>query len=124
MKKSDLQLIRNDINAALESVGKKHGLTLHAGNCSYGENNCSFKLECQVEGAATKEESAFTEMASFYGLKADDLGRVFSMGGDLYKICGLSARSRKYPILCEKSANGKIYKFRDADVARHLKTAA
>lgn len=90
--------LRKDIDAALASVGVKHGMILKAGSCSYGENNFSYKLNGQVEGGLSKEAEYFQNGAYMVGLTAADLGLEFIFRSETYIITGMKARGGKITI--------------------------
>jgi hypothetical protein len=60
--------------------------------------------------AITEESESFRSNAKLLGLEPDDLGKEFTFRGQLYTICGLKPKSRKYPVIA-RSDNGKDYKF-------------
>jgi hypothetical protein len=111
---SVLKDLRDDINAALESVGAKYNVKLTAGNVSYTADNATFKLQAasisESGDVLTKEASDFKVFAASYGLKPEDLGKPFTTGTGTYTIVGLRSRSYKMPII-GKNSNGKMFKF-------------
>lgn len=72
----------------------------------------------QVEGNATKDQ--FALFAPTFGLVADDFGRQFSFGKNLYKIVGCSPKSFKFPVLAARIPDGKTFKFKVDDVKKTL----
>jgi len=110
--------IRNKLDEVLALVAddlkEELGVTVALRNGSYNSANITFKLECaeiNADGVAqTKEVSDFRRYAYRLGLDPKDLGREFRAGGQLFEICGLKPRSRRYPILGKNKA-GKVYKF-------------
>jgi len=59
----------------------------------------------------TREAQDYKRFASAMGFDADTLGRELTWGGDAYTIAGLSIKSTKYPLLCRRVKDGKMYKF-------------
>jgi hypothetical protein len=103
----ELKLLATEIEEAVQSVAKKHGIQIKRGRGVYGGSNASLKLELAVVGkggqAQTREAEDFKRYASVYGLKAENLGAEFTdFDGEVYTITGLKPRSRKYPILVER----------------------
>lgn len=100
--------LREDINAALAAVAEKHGLHIHAGNCTYNPTSCMFKLECaeRAEDGRILDKSAqmFLLYAADYGLKPEWLGRKFKNGPNTYQLTGLNPRKGR-PVLATKDGN-------------------
>lgn len=110
--KTDLNTLRDEMNAALSQIAEKHGLTLHAGNIRYegSGDRCTVKVTAERAGAESKEAVAFREQIRFYSeaMSADDLGKTFRLHGTAYRIEGLKTRARKRPILIRDVANDKL----------------
>lgn len=109
MTKQTVQAIRDDVNAALAAVARKHGVTIHAGNCTYDANAATFKLVCSTVSdsgrALTPQASAYQRVAGFYGLVP--LFSTVRIGVDEYTVVGWNARKRSKPVLVER--NGLTY---------------
>lgn len=122
LTRSNLRMIKAEINEALEAVGEKYGLDIKVGGGNFTAANA--KLNCMIatkgEGGAvnTREAEDFKRMAFRYGLKPEDFGRTFTEGGKVYKIVGCKPKSYQYPILCEQG--GKTYKLPADRVVRGL----
>jgi len=121
--RTTVRLLRDDLDAALQTVAKKYGISIQTGNARFSSENVTFKLEAAVVSesgvAVTNEASEFKRYAALLGLDEDDLGKSFSYRGQPYEIVGAKLSSRKYPILV-KNRNGKVYKFMVADVREAL----
>lgn len=118
MNRNQVKVLRDVIQKALNdtTIGKDLNVNMVVGNASYGEDNCTFKLEVAdiVNGkAVSKTASDFKIYAPSVGLKATDLGRKFTnpYNGKVFEIVGYKARGRKYPILANDIATGQRYKF-------------
>lgn len=120
------RLLRDRIEQALAPLGQELGIKFNAGNASFNPSNVTFKLEAAITNAdgsvETKEATDFKQLASLYGLKADDYGKPFSTFNGTYNICGLARKSHKFPILA-KNAKGKVYKFAVEQVKLGLEKA-
>lgn len=125
-QKKNLDLLREEINAALAAVGAKHGVTLTAGSCRYEADggSATFKLgvaRVNADGTVdSPERTAFLMNADLYGLKASDLGAVFAMGGHRYEVTGLATRRSKKPVIIRETDSGKTYVIAAEAVKRHL----
>lgn len=111
-----LKLLRGDIDAALQTVAAKHGITLKMGNATYARDGSYFlgKVEGGVVRngqAMTKEASAFEQYAEMYGLKDVKLGDTFKAGGISYKITGLKTTRTGKPVMAQKVGTDSHYVF-------------
>lgn len=119
----EIDPIRQEINAALQTVATKYGITIKAGNASYNDESVQFKLVCTTMGengeVETKEAKDFKAYAPMYGLQREDLGKEFTSGRDRFMITGLKPRSRNC-IIAKKLGTTQSYKFDPENVKRFL----
>jgi hypothetical protein len=116
MNRETVKNIRIAMEIALGAVENEFGVFVKVGRASFTDSNCNFKVEiADIDSESgevlSKEAEDFKLRAHQYGLKADDLGREFSFGGDTFKITGLAPRRPKYPVIGMNVDNGKPYKF-------------
>lgn len=118
MTKELIREIRDDVNAALAEVARKHGLAIHAGNASFDTNAATFKLVCSTVAedgkAMTPEASAYQQVAGMFGWVP--LFSTISIGRDEYTVVGYNSRARKQPVIVER--NGKRFKVGESLVIR------
>lgn len=94
MDKDSLKVLRNDINAALAAVAKKHNLsTLKATSCKYMESSCEFKLEAVQAGGLTKEAARYVANQVVFGLPP--LHTKVTMNHKVYRTVGLNTTGTK-----------------------------
>ena len=78
--KGNLQTLRVDMDKALQSVAKKYGITIKAGNASFSGNECTFKVKLNTKGTdgtvITKEAKDFDR---YKGLHAIQNGKGFTI---------------------------------------------
>jgi len=109
-----LKTLREEINAALAEVAKKHGLTIAAGNASYDPSGtATFKLNIAAIAdngkAITPEAVRFSQFATMIGLAPEHLGREFTHGAFTYSITGLKPDIYgKMPIIVERKGGGSF----------------
>ena len=101
--KKNLEVLRNDMNAALAAVAEKHGVTLHAGNATFMGETVTFKLEAVVldkdGNVQTKESVALKQhYPEYVGKKVK-----FSKGNGI--VIGVNTRARKNPFLVKVGKN-------------------
>jgi len=123
-------LVLNAIEEALTTVSDRFDIAIRMDGYQYDTAGRYFKpkLLVAVKGETGEFESpaaiAFNANAAFYGLKPEDLGRVFSQHGTAYKITGLAPNASRYPILAERVHDGKGFKFTADGVKDSLERAA
>ena len=112
--KSKVQQLREDMNKALAAVGKKHGVTITAGNARFDDLSVTFKTEAKVNSVAGGKpvaQAEFERNARLVGLDPKDFGRVFiGASGVKFTVSGVKPRNRKYPVIAT-NARGVAYKF-------------
>ena len=116
--------IREEIDLALEGVGKKYNIDIHAGSCRFSEIEMSYKLKVQVKDVAAVEEKNAKEWArscEIRGFAVEDLGKTFMSRGSEYEITGLELGRRKYDLKAKKLDNGKEYLFASEQIAKKFK---
>lgn len=127
MDKQRANEIRTIAQATLDALGTEIGMKISIKNGTFDAGQITFKVEFAEIGesgmAETKEVTDFRNYASSYGLKADDLGRQFTMRGESFEVCGLKPRARKMPILAKRT-DGRTFKFAADDVKRLLEAGA
>lgn len=119
-----LRALREDINAALTTVGKKHGVNLAAANASFTSDSATFKLQVAWVGKgkggkvqSTEErtiaqaEKDWEQQAKLWGFNPKMLGKTIKSNGKTYTIKGLMPRRRAYPILAQ-GTDGKLTLFK------------
>jgi hypothetical protein len=110
--KNLLKTLRPDIDAALQEVGRKHGVQLTATSGSYGGNSGTFKLEIlpvATDGSVICPKAiAFTDHASDFGLNPEWLGQTIIARGKIFTITGLNLNRPKYRVAITDQ-DGKEY---------------
>lgn len=102
--------IREELNAGLEELGNRLGLTIHAGNASYNDTSVTFKVECVLAGIDRNKEE-FEKHCAILDLPKDAYGKTFEYNRQQWRLVGLKLNRPKYPILAEKvSRPGAKYK--------------
>lgn len=118
MNKANVERVAESAEAALRIVAKDFGLTLERENGRYDPHAGTFTTKwtfvCSTESGIPTD---FSKFAPLYDLTPDDYGRKFNTTTGTYTICGISPRSRKYPILGKCIKTGKTYKFTRTAVA-------
>lgn len=121
MERQKLQIIINDMEAALKAVGEKHKVVIKSGGGTYGEGHAiaKFKIDTIAEDGTveSKETSDFKKYATIYGLKPEQLGATFVSRGREFELTGLAMRRRKFPIMARDVQTNKTLLFPTTVVA-------
>ena len=100
--KANLQTLRVDMDKALQSVAKKYGITIKAGNASFSGNECTFKVKLNTKGTdgtvITKEAKDFDRYKGLHGMDHLSVGDTIYIQGSPYILTGFNTRARKAPI--------------------------
>lgn len=125
--KQNLPQLRAEINAALEAIGAKFGVSLQAGNASFQATNATFKLVCQVGEDKSigdlKAEKAAAALKAFQPLyfRQLPLDKHYKMQNDVFEIVGYNTRGRTQPMLIKSVKSGKEYKCSIEQLERAVK---
>lgn len=123
MNRTLIEILRRDTIAALEEVGKKHGLKMSLGRGKFDVNKLNIDLQMLVIDPSgvvhNPEVEDFHRFATHWGLSSADIGQYFTSNGTRYKIIGAKPQNHKYPII-GASPTGKRFKFTVSGVQRGL----
>lgn len=101
MTKTNIKNLRNEMNAELEVLAKKYGVTISVGNASYTNNNVTFKVEVANQNQSgltlNKKATALLEQVKLRKLNFT-LGSVIVLQGREFKVVGFNTRAKKFPI--------------------------
>ena len=105
--------LRSEIDNALNSVAKKYGITISAGNCSFSGNEANFKLKLNTIGEGgfviTRESASWDVYKSRTNCSHLNVGDTITIQGNPYTLTGYNTRARKAPIQF-KDNRGNNYK--------------
>lgn len=112
-----LRALRADLDAAIKSVGEKHGVSLSMGNASFTDVTAKFSLNVAVvsegqEGASPEEIKAAEDWKRYAAIEGlgDWVGKTFerrTSPGVKWTILGYMPRRTSYPILVKRGDSGK-----------------
>ena len=116
--KANLKLLRALVDKALADLDPL--IEVKPGNITFSEGSCTLKVEFQVKGKMGTEETMAIQYARLLGLDPSLRPDVPRIG--VSRLVKYSARSSEYPWVIE-NAEGKRYKFKEADANRYFKKA-
>lgn len=123
LTKQGFTQLRADIVSALKGVEEKYNLKFSVGNAKHDYVYCELTLKASTISPSgetqTKQATNFKKYCDLFGLKAEDLNKMFAANGTTYKIIGLNAASTKYPVIVS-DPKGKEYKFTAEGVRKAL----
>ena len=114
--KTNLPMLRSEINAALASIGAKYGISLQAGNASFKSDVATFKLMVAVGNKTTADvrDDKMAEALKLYWPSIRDTNQsiddTFMMSNMKFKVVGYNTRGRTAPVIVQDIKNGKQYK--------------
>lgn len=106
INKQTLVEFRRDFAQAVKNLEDKYNMTIELKKITYEDNSFRGTLEARKVGLTNAEWNAY---CGNYGLKPEDLGRMFLYNRKWFKITGIKVRS-KFPILAERE-DSKSYGF-------------
>ena len=130
--KTTLKVLRVEVNAVLEKLGKKLGIALQINNISYTRDGlqCHTKLQAIIQSTDETKSSMTAEQlidfnnlksyGSMFGVSEKDFGRTFTSLGETFKLTGIAPKRHKYPVIAENVLTGKEFVFA-SDVIDRLK---
>lgn len=122
-----LRALRDDVNAALVAVAKKHGVALSCENASFTSSSATFKLlavsaDENASGRKASHVKAENDMRSLGKLYQADpawIGQRFTVRNTTFTVVGLLPGRSKNCILAPNDA-GKDYIWPVEDIKRHM----
>lgn len=118
--------LRTEIQTALDTVAKKHGIRLSMGSIRFSPDKFTTRLTAESDAKPAESpysEKAFAALAGTFYLKPEDFGRMVTVGGRMYTLAGFRPNSLKYPVVA-RYRTGKMYKLSAVDVLRALGRSA
>lgn len=111
-----LSSLRNEINEALELIGKKHNISIKLNAGTYSGNTYSAKLSAVSNDGVEnvfdpKLKMQFDRYAALIGLKTTDYGRQIKVHGhpSPMKLIGITPKSKDIIAITD---NGKRFRIR------------
>jgi hypothetical protein len=103
--------VNADIKSSVLEVLKKHGLIMSKGvSASYTDTFGNVRFQYAIAGKKHANiEFNFKNQYMKFGLKLDDLGKIFTHKGDKYKIVGSRTKARKAPIVIERLHDKELF---------------
>jgi hypothetical protein len=125
IERHEARILGEAVVRALAVVEAEYGVKVTLQGGTYTGTGYLPKLQISVQTetgvAMTREARDFTQMASYYGLTAENLGAEVRVNGSTFRIVGAMTRRSKHPILLEdvKTAKRVLY---GADYVKFLLT--
>jgi len=140
ISRSNIELIRSDLTAAIREVGAKYGVAFTIGRIRYSNLEMRCKLQGYSVGAPTTsttpttptepppiddsiERMAWASCCERYGLKAEHFKQKVLLGNGetaQYQLLAIKPSNRKYPIVAQRLHDRKMYKWPAAAIRKAL----
>jgi len=108
-----LKELRQEINQALKEIADNHNINIDCGNCSYGDNEATYKLKINAKNdegqLITKEYNNLLDLSNSI-VNGFDINGIYTLQGKKVSLEGYSYRSPKYPVHVLDLESGKKYK--------------
>ena len=108
-----LRSLRQEINQALREIANNHNINIDCGNCSYGDNEATYKLKINVKNddgqVISKEYNNLLDLSKS-DINGFDINGIYTLQGKKVSLEGYSYRSPKYPVHVLDLESGKKYK--------------
>ncbi len=117
-----LRALRDDVNAALAEVGRKHGVTLVADNAKFTDMSARFVLSVApadstvqaqiasgVDPKIAKAEADYKNLCKVYGADPEWLGKTITLQRSQFQVMGLLPNKHKNCILIQRISTGKSF---------------
>ena len=100
--KTNIKILRDEIEEAVQVVAKKHGIVIAPGNCTFTINEVGLKLKLNTvsdSGVAVTREAEAWEVCK-HKTRCEHLavGDEIFIGGNAYTLSGFNTRARKQPV--------------------------
>ncbi len=121
LTKTEFEIFRTEIEAALASVAAKYGCIVEAGNIRYDAINTTVSVSFKSETVDKSADQLNFEMyCGKYGFEPADYGFAFEHKGKIFKFVAFKPTARKYTCVCDCS-DGKQYGFEAEAIRSFMK---
>jgi hypothetical protein len=123
----DIKALRTRLQDSLAKVAMDLHLRIAVGACRFEGDGAglTFKLEVERDDALPKFERELRERFDIHadanllaGLNGFHCEQLFKSGAESYRIVGLKGRVKSKPLVARQAGNGRLYRFKVADVAK------
>lgn len=108
-----LKELRQEINQALKEIANNHNINIDCGNCSYDDNEATYKLKINAKNnegqLITKEYNNLLDLSKS-DINGFNINGIYTLQGKKVSLEGYSYRSPKYPVHVLDLESGKKYK--------------
>ncbi len=114
MDKKKIENIVEELLNLTKNIESKYNIKFDFKGGRISENNAiiKFGVNEKINGKIlSKERVDFNTHAKRFGINKSWLDKKFIFQGDYYKVVGIKINSWKYPIVCERTSDGKKFKF-------------
>ena len=114
LNKTQVQILRKEIQKKLDEVGNDYGMTISLGNISYSDMTMRSKVEAivnETSSGISSEQKSFEYACGLYGLKAEDYLKEVKLSSGRWGtgwVYGFNLKSLKYPVKIRTSSGQEI----------------
>ncbi|MFA6619456.1 MAG: hypothetical protein WCT23_10380 [Candidatus Neomarinimicrobiota bacterium] len=117
MDKSDIEVIRRELNTILGAYGTKKGIQFQLGSITYSSNQFGCRLTA-TSGTTTEDVDKvnWNKNCRRFGFTPEEFGKTVKFNGSNYRLVGIKPRSHRYPIVVEHTGNHRRFKLTEYTV--------
>jgi hypothetical protein len=118
------RLVAAKFEAAMRETAEKLGVSIRYRGGQFTEAVYTMKMEVGIIGRdgkpATREAESLRELGELLGIPNEKVGTVFTIDGVDYRLTGLRTRAGKYPLIAERTDDGRRFKFQTERVRQAM----
>ena len=113
MTKQELRELQNLFAQEMNLIAGQRGFKVRASGGTYtaDESILKFTISLAGEVGTRAEREKWATHCGYFGLRASDYGRTFSLKGQTFTVTGFHLKASKRPVLATSSKNNELYKF-------------
>lgn len=106
LNRAKVQQIQRELAAAMEEIGRRHGVKLGKNSARYTENYAELKVRVDVVSGGVAMTPERVALDRIYPGRYGTIVR--SPTGERLKIIGYKPRNRKYPVIVENPRGRRL----------------
>ena len=106
--RSDVKLMREELQKAIEEFAESKGYIIKFGNASYTDTEVNFKVSV-VQSGVDNDKAVWEQNCKYFGLVAEDYGKRIIINREDFTVAGLKPSARKNCIKVRRVRDGGEY---------------
>lgn len=114
-----INTVQDQIKKAIEKIEADNNVKITFGSVRYNSAYYTTSMKVASTEKTEKVQSFHESICKRLGFTQNIIGMTFQGKNGLYEITEIKTRNRKYPVIAESKANGRMYKY-SADHIKRL----